>query len=1460
MATADLQAFIEDRLRAVFPTIDLSAGSPAQVSFVQPLLKRLGTDPFDTDIDSFILDRYRQEFPNEFAGDPSVIRDTFIKPLLLILEPLKREIQAIKRNQSLSDPTVLSDSDADALVANVFDYRTSGRFSTGVARLFFQNPSSQQIEITDTFYTADGLNFFPLNPINISAEEMVYNRQGSLFFMDVPLRAENEGTEYNIDADQIVGVQGVYGYVKVTNPRRFQDGATKIDTPSFVAAAREALNERSLVSRRGANARIRQQFQGNIRAIQVIGAKDPEMRRDIMVAVGPGHAWMTGRVTFYKHIAWVKCFTVDGDVSAPIPGDRVYWWDGQQQRAVIAEVLGGDFGAAGGAVASFLVRLETKNYDIVTEVYGGFERKGAIKVSSVPSIGNVSLEVPNQEVHVYGHTDIYVRPVAQDVSKAVLSSLSDASPILEGATLDTYGAGNGADRCRVHFQDGERLSVVRVNDLLTIEEGDDAGTYRILEIDGYDVYLPSNLTQTASGLRYRISRSVSIDPFEPKIRKLPFGDLQSNDAQTIIGSNVIHFSMTDVLNYGVKVGDTLRLKSGLDKGDYKITGFRSGMYIMVDAEMKSSSAGIEYEIYTALDPVLRPLVRIKEIALLDSSKKATGIAVPAADPVAIVPQSDFTTAQVRGSSQVSSGFVLPAMNDGVVDYLATRNNIAADSGDRRYSLGIDPTEGGVYKVTVMEDGSKAEFLFPPDADPTCSYFLVTCEDTSRSENFPPIDPRPGDALSIKNGPNKGSYLIKQVRKFKYTTGTAPNTKTNWLYFVKIYGTFPVDVFRQLVTFLEANGQVVTKIPDTITFPDFFTTTFYSSLGTKMDAAIVAAGGTSPGAGVLQGYIDEMLRCGYEWGDPARGVLRSYFSSPTVFQQNTGDSSLATTYDYKTETGEVVSFRPDPNRYLTHDIVPARLSGEVDPKDYPRDSSVAGSVVTFMDPGTTAFGRGVRAGDLLELYEEVFLHTNKSRETVIKTVANSTKVESPGALFTDPAIVGNLLVIQEGLDKGVYRVVSRSADSKFLGIDRPLRVSTPTVVGGNPRACTYKFFNGENQVIADSLEDLSAMDWATTQKWLTLYVAKGDRAGIENNVADSYFCGSYKILSVAAGGLVTVDRATPGLPSFPVGADTGFFVVTDGPATTPKVYGQGTELVAYRPVRIYSDVVETYPVESASRIPGTSTVTVTGSPKDGYRQPYRIYRKNLRRITSTEMSEKMDGFLSYFDTEVVSLCPSRLANIKKESYLTLREDSYESVGYRHSVEDNTLSFSMKEEGDLILPSSVLPVKSPDMPDNYITLVGTPVQISYERADAVQELQEFLDSAEDRVASANMLARHFLPAYVSYDVRYYGGSSPSIIIRDIIDYINNLPVETPLDISEMEKLITQRGGNPETPTKVSLSIHDWDRRVWVEFGENSLGGSTTKVPYNGTPRVSYFIPGVDASSVSDSTGERIKLVNS
>lgn len=1484
MASAELQSYIEDRLRDLDPSMDLSAGSPAQVRFIAPILSYLGTDPFETDIDSFIVTRFQQEFPQLFAGDPSAVRDTFAKPLITILEPFKRETQSVKRGQSLKDPTALSDSDADSLVANVFDERPQGSYSSGVVRVYYTNPTNVQVEITTRFYTAGGLNFFPANPSSMTAEEMVFNRQGSLYFMDVISKAEAQGDQYNVDANLITGVSGLFGAVKVTNPRKFENGTARLDTASFVAQAREALTERSLVTRRGANARVKDVFEAEMRSVQVIGANDPEMMRDILVATSPGHAWMLGSVMLYKKVAYVRVRVVDGDtVTPPVPGDQLfvyldqytgqgegssaYWGTLPQKdrfvRLTVEEVMAFDFGGSAPYQDAFFVRwsgtFPVTMPDFVS-VEGGFIKKGTIKVSSLPSVGAVDLTINNQEVHVFGHTDIYARPSLQTTSKAVLPTLVDSDSFLQRDTLASSSGSNvvmdiisrGSDGISIAEAFDFFAAGVSPGDLLTVDAGDDAGTYVVGKVTGPQaspfvpsmLYLTANLTRSADHIRYRVTKSITVDPFEPKVKKLPFGDVSANDLQTTISSNLFRFSV-NTLDYGAKIGDTIRVKTGFDAGDFKITGFHAsygGQGVLVDRNASSTNANVEYELFTAQDPIAKPLVRVKDILLLDSAQKSTGISVPPADSVAVVPTSDFTSAQVRGWSQVDSGYVLPAFNGFV------SNNVAATSGDRRYSQGYDPVNGGTYKGMVFSDGSQAELLFPSDSFSSCSYFLATSEDTSASANYPPIDPKPGDALTLKNGPNKGSYHIQDVKKWRYRVGNSGSGRDVWLYFIKIYGTFPVDVFGQLIAFLQSAGVSVPSLTDTSThsFPSFFTN-FFTSIGSSLDAAILSLGGISPGPAALQATAESMLQVSYAWGDPARGVLRSYFTRPQLFQQHTALHASPTLYEYKAKDGTLVYFRPDPGRYEKHQLVPGRLTSDADMADLPRDVSVAGSVLSFSDESRAAmFAQGVQPGDTLELHEELFLYTLANIFPAVKTVAGSSTVQVPaGPTNLFPAnIVGNLISIEQGVDKDVYKVLDR-LDDKTLVLDRPLSVSTPTPLASGQLSFYY---DGSNNKIISLAGSLFTADMVG--KYVTIF------ASGYNPVTGIGYEGSYRITSVVDAHNLYISR----LQNFGTAVLHGWFVVTDAPDTDPAALGStgGTEAVGVRPIRVYDEVAGQYPVTDVNTDPSVSQVTVQGSPKAGYAQPYAFFRTNLRRVNPTEMTENRDGFLYFFDTEVVSLSPDDASNISKDSYLTAVDGSFESFGYRFHVDDNTLSYSTKETASLEVPIRILPVGVPDSLDGELNLVGVPVQIDYEAADVVARLQEFIESSEDRVTSANLLARHFLPAYVSYDASYSGGSAPSVVAEDIISYIDMLSIETPVDVSEIEKLIDQRGGNPDTPTKAIITIHDWDRRMWVEFGENKLGGTDTLVPYNGTPRVSALISTPDVSGQSPTPdGERINL---
>lgn len=183
-----------------------------------------------------------------------------------------------------------------------------------------------------------------------------------------------------------------------------------------------------------------------------------------------------------------------------------------------------------------------------------------------------------------------------------------------------------------------------------------------------------------------------------------------------------------------------------------------------------------------------------------------------------------------------------------------------------------------------------------------------------------------------------------------------------------------------------------------------------------------------------------------------------------------------------------------------------------------------------------------------------------------------------------------------------------------------------------------------------------------------------------------------------------------------------------------------------------------------------------------------------------------------------------------------------------MDNSFYTYSMREAGAIEMSAYVLPTTAADSDEAMVSLIGSPAQITYEPSPVVASVQDFASSPNDHVTSADILVRHLLPSYISYEATYLGGSAPSVVAEDIIEYISTLTVATKVDVSEIEKKITDRGGNPETPTKVYALTHDWSRKRLAEISENYVGGSSSSVPIDGTYRVITVIPGQDVSGQS------------
>ena len=665
MGLADFEVFVRERLRAWDENVDLSPGSPIDAQVIQPLLRRIGTDPFTVDASTFIVTRLTQEFPDLAFTDGDAVSDLLVKPALLLWDPIIREIQRVKNSLSFRDPATLTTDEAEALGANLFVTRDTGNKSRGVSRIYFTQPQPINITPLNFFTTKGGLHFFPTIEQSIKSDEMALNLEGDLYYFDVNVIAETTGDEYNIEPGDIATIANVAAAVRVTNKVRFRFGLPEEDSTTYIARAEQGLTERSMVTAPGIAARLPKAFP-EITRLNVVGFNDPEMERDVISGGSLGD---------------IKASGVDAQASAD---GRNYALTRNVAMASgnFTTVIGSPGPVKGWVVTLFgmFSTLPSVRDIEVTEVISDTIlelaetvikpgstgaawclRKKEITLSGIPggilfptnATGEVIIE--SDKIHIGGCTDILVRGAGVDTSTLVIDTAYDDQPAYTGdqagvvAILSVGYVGlldwiYGTDYVLGDQVYEDFSKAAQRNWKIEILDGPAAGIYSITGFDPQTPGSPALFTiyptpvSPPGSYRWRISSNIHMDLVEPKQTRIT-----GYTGSTI--QNVSTFTTVDAIDLvalGVSEGDILRIHEGLDEGDFEIGPITIPHTIVaVDRPFKSTRANLSYTIFrrNTAGGVVRPLLRINSIDILDTSGQPVGAQVPYAKAVDVVSRS-----------------------------------------------------------------------------------------------------------------------------------------------------------------------------------------------------------------------------------------------------------------------------------------------------------------------------------------------------------------------------------------------------------------------------------------------------------------------------------------------------------------------------------------------------------------------------------------------------------------------------------------------------------------------------------------------------------------------------------------------------------------------------------------------------------------------------------------------------
>lgn len=234
----------------------------------------------------FIRQRLAEVDPSLDTRTGTAFSDLFINPHQAMMQPFGEELDYYRIAQSprlilaLDDPNSFPEDAVDDILSRVFLERDPGEKSFGVARAYYREPVSVEFPALTAEFLAGSLSFFNVNAISITAQAMSLQTEAGFYYLDIPIVAQKEGSEYAIPAGSITTFVNDNRAVRVTNLAAISGGRSRETNVEALQRAQESIGTRDLETIKGINGTLREKFPF-IRSIQTIGMGDQEMMRDV---------------------------------------------------------------------------------------------------------------------------------------------------------------------------------------------------------------------------------------------------------------------------------------------------------------------------------------------------------------------------------------------------------------------------------------------------------------------------------------------------------------------------------------------------------------------------------------------------------------------------------------------------------------------------------------------------------------------------------------------------------------------------------------------------------------------------------------------------------------------------------------------------------------------------------------------------------------------------------------------------------------------------------------------------------------------------------------------------------------------------------------------------------------------------------------------------------------------------
>jgi len=1463
MAVRDLEIFVRQRAGVFDPGLDVTPGSPFDTQVIQPLVRRLGTDPFTIDLSTFLYERINQAFPDLATSEGDAITDLLLKPLTLLWDPLVREIMRIRQGQSFRDASQLTIEEAEALGANIFSERRPGQTARGPTRIFFAQPQNISVTPINFLTSKTGLHFFPTEVQSIRTNEMLMNvASDNTYYFDINVIAENPGVEYNIEPNSIASIAALSSAVRITNLRRFSGGEDEDSADEYLARAEGELTERSMVTLRGIATKVTKAFP-EVRRLNSVGFNDPEMQRDILKGGGFGPILGSGataatnddgegqglsrRLSLPLVDADFVALTTAGEASSYIATLFTTFPDGSVAKDLHVRQ------AFNQPPNSFL-DFEEQELSYGAAGIRWVIRRSELTLSDIP--GGIlfpqgpfgTTTVPEGQVHIGGTFDIHVAGASFDEASLVLNAVADNEPEQVGTECQTdvglfFKLGNSfrvdIDYLRVDpmyrlFRDAARFGLV-----LQVLEGPNTGIYRVInaiQISGMPTELytdPAPLLPDAIDRRWKLLDTINVELTDPRETIIAESDLS-----TVQGSDVVYTGGgTDFIALGVQSSYVVRIKEGASAGDYTVDSLPMATQIKLTQAMPATDSNLRYEVYrpNLAGSMNMPLVRISKVELLDSSSQPVGSIIPYARPIDI---------QSRAFQNPARGVKLD-VRDAVLGIVSQPVGTAA-VGDITVVAAVNLVDGDNF---TLDDGTNAPVTFEYDNNGIVTPGNIPISYLGLSA---PSEVRDVTIAAINGvlGPLRLSAKVSSAAVLALTNelpGTAGNVAiienvSDPGFVVSgmaggLNGIYDVIGKSLVITFLGLEGAASVVV----TVASFVSNTLAAVIA-EISAAIQASSLAVPFGAIPISDDRFGIRPLHAGAIVSGGTARPFLFSPdeahsswdirsVEIDDQGGWARYEPTLDLdsgldviQVMDGQQVGIYHGPytlpttsglriiNAAITIPYNAPKFAPEINVRVQVGARSLGSVRCFFLDPTSIEFDQSsifeldTAAGHLRFLPDPslISLRIPPPPETARPADGASTQLLS---IFTS----SSQDFLRSGIRVGDHLRIQYIAFSGNVGF-----VDELVVVAVAGKTFTFSIDGQADRTLTFIRDD---------PMLLTTQVTVGGVIDQINAVAGK------TVAALNVGGNIEFDT------------DVSFVVRKTGSANTLLFAFRGDHgLTAITRWNFaLTDQANDSPHHGIYTVTAVAATTLTVTPPfpdSGFfpnsmvDQTFVVERLGIQRICTTDMAlNVVEPDLYFFDVELVSEGTGDQYNL--DAALQLRASQYRSDGYYLTVDNSVLTFSPAEQPRIIFSPTILENGVSDSPVNSTELSGRSLQITYDRSQLTEDVNNFATAETERVVCSSPLSRHLIPHFVRFALRYTSGSTADLVKQDLETYINNNPPNAAIESSDIQKITSDRGAvSIENPIDMVAVVHPVDRDIYVHRSQNALT----------TGRLAAFIPDV------------------